>query len=149
TDHLIEQFAWLRENGYQPVTVDQILEANRGGTPLPDKALLLTFDDGYRSFYTRVFPILQAYQWPAVLAPVGNWIDTPSGQSVDFGGTLTERERFLTWSQISEMSRSGLVEIGAHTDNLHYGVLANPQGNVEPAAAVRIYDPKTNTYESD
>src|SRR3546814_4816267 len=39
TEHLVQQFAWLRENGYQPVTVDQILEANRGGKPLPDKAL--------------------------------------------------------------------------------------------------------------
>src|SRR5690606_39180892 len=60
TAHLEEQFAWLRENGYQPITVDQILEASRGGAPLPEKALLLTFDDGYRSFYTRVFPLLKA-----------------------------------------------------------------------------------------
>src|SRR5690606_14692514 len=36
TEHLTQQFAWLRENGYQPITVDQILEANRGGQPLPD-----------------------------------------------------------------------------------------------------------------
>lgn len=149
TDHLIEQFNWLRESGYQPVTVDQILEANRGGPPLPDKALLLTFDDGYRSFYTRVFPILKAFQWPAVLAPVGKWVDAPEGQLVDFGGTLTDRDRFLTWQQIGEMSRSGLVEVGAHTDNLHYGILANPQGNLEPAAAVRIYDRETGEYESD
>src|SRR3546814_6912801 len=49
TEHLVQQFAWLRENGYQPVTVDQILEANRGGKPLPDKALLLTFDEDRKS----------------------------------------------------------------------------------------------------
>src|SRR3546814_18085151 len=42
TEHLIEQFAWLRENGYQPVTVDQILTASKGGKPLPPRALLLT-----------------------------------------------------------------------------------------------------------
>ncbi len=149
TDHLIEQLSWLRASGYQPITVDQILAANQGGPPLPEKALLLTFDDGYRSFYTRVFPILKAYNWPAVLAPVGKWVDTPPNQKVDFGGTLIERERFLTWDQITEMSRSGLVEVASHTDNLHYGALANPQGNLEPAAAVRLYDPKSGTYESD
>ncbi|UYO92211.1 poly-beta-1,6-N-acetyl-D-glucosamine N-deacetylase PgaB [Pollutimonas sp. M17] len=149
TEHLIEQFAWLRENGYQPVTVDQILAASKGGKPLPPRALLLTFDDGYRSFYTRVFPLLKAYNWPAVLAPVSSWIDTPEDQSVDFGGKPTDRERFLTWRQIREVSRSGLVEIGAHTDALHYGILANPQGNLEPAAASRAYDPATDTYETD
>lgn len=71
TDHLVEQFSWLRENGYTPVTVDQILAARNGGPDLPEQAVLLTFDDGYRSFYTRVFPILKAFNWPAVLAPVG------------------------------------------------------------------------------
>lgn len=149
TEHLVQQFAWLHENGYQPVTVDQILEANRGGEPLPDKALLLTFDDGYSSFYTRVFPLLRAYNWPAVLAPVGAWLDTPLDQAVDFGGKPAERDRFLTWKQVREVSRSGLVEIGAHTDNLHYGMLANPQGNLEPAAAARAYDPSTGQYETD
>ncbi|HWK70194.1 MAG TPA: poly-beta-1,6-N-acetyl-D-glucosamine N-deacetylase PgaB [Burkholderiaceae bacterium] len=149
TEHLIEQFAWLRENGYQPVTVDQILAASKGGKPLPPRALLLTFDDGYRSFYTRVFPLLKAYNWPAVLAPVSSWVDTPEDQTVDFGGKPTDRERFLTWRQIREVSRSGLVEIGAHTDALHYGILANPQGNLEPAAASRAYDPATDTYETD
>ena len=149
TDHLIEQFTWLRANGYRPVTVDQILAAQRGGPALPDQAVLLTFDDGYRSFYTRVLPILKAFKWPAVLAPVGVWVDTPAGSSVDFGGKKVERSRFLTWSQIAEISRSGLVEIGAHTDALHYGVVANPQGNEQPAAAARIYDPQSGTYESD
>ena len=77
TERLIEQLAWLRENGYQAVSVDQILTARRGGTPLPPKAIMLSFDDGYSSFYTRVMPILRAYRWPALLAPVGYWIDTP------------------------------------------------------------------------
>src|SRR5690606_30794650 len=68
---------------------------------------------------------------------------------VNFGGKLTDRDRFLTWAQIREMSRSGLVEIGSHTDALHYGITANPQGNVEPAAATHAYDPATKKYETD
>lgn len=149
TDHLVEQFSWLRDNGYQPVSVTQILAARDGGPALPDQAVLLSFDDGYRSFYTRVMPLLRAFQWPAVLAPVGAWLDAPAEQLVDYGGQLTERERFLTWDQIAEISRSGLVEIGAHTDAMHFGVIANPQGNQQPAAAARIYDPKSGRYESD
>lgn len=59
TSALNEQFAWLKQNGYQPVSVEQILQAQNGGPALPNKAVLLTFDDGYRSFYSRVFPLLK------------------------------------------------------------------------------------------
>ena len=149
TERLIEQLAWLRENGYQAVSVDQILAARRGGPALPPKAVMLSFDDGYSSFYTRVMPILRAYHWPALLAPVGSWIDTPLNQPVDFAGTPRPRGEFLTWQQIREVSQSGLVEIAAHTDANHKGILANPQGNLEPAATTRSCDPKTNGYESE
>ena len=149
TERLIEQLAWLRENGYQAVSVDQILAARRGGPALPPKAVMLSFDDGYSSFYTRVMPILRAYHWPALLAPVGTWIDTPMNQPVDFAGSPRPRGEFLTWAQIREVSRSGLVEIAAHTDASHKGILANPQGNLEPAAATRRYDPLTKRYESE
>lgn len=149
TANLIEQFAWLRENGYQPVSVDQILAARQGGPALPTKAVLLTFDDGFRSFAERVLPILRAYGWPAVLAPVGAWLDTPVDKSVDFGGLPVPRSRFASEEQLLAIHRSGLVEIAAHTNNLHFGAQANPQGNVQPAAAARLYDPLTGLYESD
>ena len=148
TSALNEQFAWLKQNGYQPVSVEQILQAQNGGPALPNKAVLLTFDDGYRS-YSRVFPLLKAYNWPAVLAPVGVWLDAPAGKPVDFGGLMTPRDRFLTWQQVREVSDSGLVEIGAHTYASHYGGIANPQGNTEPAVANRLYDAKRGRYESE
>ncbi|MGE8638744.1 MAG: poly-beta-1,6-N-acetyl-D-glucosamine N-deacetylase PgaB [Achromobacter sp.] len=149
TDRLVDQLAWLRANGYQAVSVDQILAARQGGQPLPERAVLLSFDDGYRSFYTRVLPILKAYGWPALLAPVGVWMDTPADKPVDFGGSPEARDRFLTWDQIREISQSGLVEIAAHTDASHYGARANPQGNTEPAAAIRAYNAQTRQYETE
>ncbi|CRM07867.1 MULTISPECIES: poly-beta-1,6-N-acetyl-D-glucosamine N-deacetylase PgaB [Pseudomonas] len=149
TERLIEQLAWLRENGYQAVSVDQILAARNGGPALPPKAIMLSFDDGYTSFYTRVMPILRAYHWPALLAPVGYWIDTPLDKPVDFAGSPRPRGEFLTWQQIREVSQSGLVEIAAHTDASHTGILANPQGNLEPAATSLRYDPATKRYETD
>ncbi|TEA77256.1 poly-beta-1,6-N-acetyl-D-glucosamine N-deacetylase PgaB [Allopusillimonas ginsengisoli] len=149
TDKLIEQLAWLRHSGYEAVSVDQILEAKNGGKPLPPKAVLLTFDDGYSSFYTRVYPILKAYRWPAILAPVGAWVSTPLGEPVKYGDAIEPRAHFLNWDEIGEMSRSGLVEIASHTYDQHKGILANPQGNSEPAEATRRFDPKTGTYESE
>ncbi|VVN75835.1 poly-beta-1,6-N-acetyl-D-glucosamine N-deacetylase PgaB [Pseudomonas fluorescens] len=149
TERLIEQLAWLRENGYQPVSIDQVLAARKGGPDLPPKAVMLSFDDGYASFYTRVMPVLRAYKWPALLAPVGTWVDTPPNQPVDFAGNPRKRSDFLTWDQVREVSQSGLVEIAAHTDANHKGILANPQGNLEPAATTRRYDPVAKRYETE
>src|SRR3546814_5499781 len=47
------------------------------------------------------------------------------------------------------MAASGLIEVASHTHDLHRGILANPQGNSEPAAAARAYDSKNGRYESD
>jgi len=149
TGQLIAQFAWLRENGYKPVSVDQILAARNGGPELPPKAVLLSFDDGFSSFYHRVFPLLKATGWPAVWAPVGKWMDTPEDSDIDFGGLPTPRKRFANWDMIKEVAASGLVEVGAHTYNLHYGAQANPQGNTQPVAATYLYDAATASYETD
>lgn len=149
TDLFVAQMHWLRDNGYQPVSVDQILAASQGGKALPPKAVLLSFDDGFRSFYSRVYPILKAFGWHAVWAPVGDWVSTQPGKTVNFGGVEEPRERFATWDQVREMSRSGLVEIASHTYAQHEGILANPQGNTEPAETTHRYDAATHTYESD
>lgn len=149
TANLIGQLAWLRENGYQAVSVDQILAARQGGAPLPDKALLLSFDDGLSSFRERVLPILKAYRWPALLSPVGVWMDTPADQPVNYGGLPVPRSRFADEAQLREIVASGLVEIGAHSNNLHYGAQGNPQGNLQPVAIARLYDPRTHRYETE
>ena len=147
---LVAQFSWLRGNGYTPVSLDDIVAARRGGKPLPAKAVLLTFDDGYLSFYTRVYPLLRAFGYPAVLGVVGSWIEKPQDGLIQYGekGSVPQAS-FPTWAQLREMAGSGLVEIASHSWDLHRGVQANPQGNFEPAATARLYDPATGRYEGD
>ena len=147
---LVRQFAWLRGNGYTPVSLDEIVAARKGGKPLPAKAVLLTFDDAYLSFYTRVYPLLREFNFPAVLAVVGKWIDAPQGTVVLYGEKSSiPAASFPTWRQLREMADSGLVEMASHTYDLHRGVLANPQANLQPAATARVYDPATGGYEDD
>lgn len=147
---LAAQFAWLRGNGYTPVSLDDIVTARKGGKSLPAKAVLLTFDDAYLSFHTRVYPLLREFRYPAVLAVVGRWIDAPPGTKGLFGekDTVTEAS-FPSWGQLREMVASGLVEIASHSYDLHRGVPANPQGNLQPAATARIYDAASGRYEDD
>lgn len=150
TAALVRQFAWLRGNGYTPVSLDDIINARKGGKPLPARAVLLTFDDAYLSFYTRVYPLLREFNFPAVLAVVGKWIDDPQAAMVSYGekGSVSNAS-FPSWRQLREMAESGLVEIASHTYDLHRGVAANPQGNLQPAATARIYDAATGGHEDD
>ncbi len=69
---------------------------------LPPKAVLLTFDDGYLSFYTRVYPLLRAFNYPAVLGVVGAWIDDPQGGTAVLYGEKSNvtQASFPTWNQI-------------------------------------------------
>jgi biofilm PGA synthesis lipoprotein PgaB len=137
TATLIEHFTWLRQNGFTPVSVDDLLAAQRGERPLPDKAVLLTFDDGRRSFYTHVLPLLKIFGYPALASIVTSWIDAEPN-TVD-GGRALARADFMTWQQLREAQASGLVEIASHSHALHRGIPGNPQGNELPAAVTLLY----------
>ena len=148
TKNISRHFAWLQAHGYHPISVDDVLNAQSGKKPLPQKPILLTFDDGYESFYSRVYPLLKLYQFPAVSAIVGSWLQVENGKLVEYGDDKIQRSHFLTTQQITEMANSGLVEFASHTYNLHQGILANPQGNKMPAAVTLQYYPETKQYEA-
>ena len=145
---LVAQFNWLRAHGYRPVSLDDIVAAREGRRPLPDKAVLLTFDDGYLSTYTRVFPLLKLFAYPALVAPMVKWIESEA-EEIPYGDKKAPRAAFLNWRQLREMADSGLVEIASHSYDLHHGVTGNPQGNRQPAATTRIYLGATGRYEDD
>ena len=93
---LAAQFAWLKANGYHPVSLQQILDSRQGGPALPDKALLLTFDDGKKDVYTRVFPLLKLFRFPIVVALTGHWLNVPDGGMVDYDGVPIPRSEFVS-----------------------------------------------------
>jgi biofilm PGA synthesis lipoprotein PgaB len=144
TGNLIDQFTWLRLNGYTAVSIDDILAAESGERPLPDKAVLITFDDGFRSVATHVVPLLELFDYPAVISIVTSWIESDPGV-VQAGRTLTH-EDFLTWDQVRELAANPLIELASHSHDLHRGIVGNPQGNEEPAAATFAY--ADGRYES-
>nr|WP_255516240.1 poly-beta-1,6-N-acetyl-D-glucosamine N-deacetylase PgaB [Luteimonas suaedae] len=149
TQNFAAHLDWLHGHGYRPVSLSQVVDAAQGRGQLPDKAVLLTFDDGLRSVYTHAFPLLRAYGYPAVVAVITGWVDLPAGREVDYGPRPFGREDFVTWAQLREMRESGLVEIASHSHDLHRGVPSNPQGNTTPAAITRIYDAAAGRYETE
>lgn len=149
TQDLVQQLSWIDKNGYRPVSLQQIVDARVGGKPLPDKAILLTFDDGFESIYSKVFPLLKQFNYPAVIAIVGDWIQTPPDRLVQFGDIQAPRSAFVNWDEVREMVGSGLIEVASHTYSLHQGIITNPQGSLMPAAISRAYQAQGSQYESD
>lgn len=95
-----EEVKTLKNAGYTfltPKDLADILDEKMG---LPQRPVILTFDDGYRDFYTDVFPILKKYNVKAVAYIVPNFLNKPNNMDL--------------W-QLKEIVKSGLVEIGAHT----------------------------------
>jgi peptidoglycan/xylan/chitin deacetylase (PgdA/CDA1 family) len=149
TGRLAQFFDWLKGTGWAAVTLDDLTAAHRGARPLPDKSIVITFDDGYRSLYTHVYPLLKVYHFPIVSALVGSWMEGPQDGTVLYGDYRVPRSNFITWAEAREMQASGLVEFASHSYDLHRVVQANPQGTTSPAAVTWRYDPKTNRYEND
>jgi peptidoglycan/xylan/chitin deacetylase (PgdA/CDA1 family) len=94
------QLAWLRAHGYHAVSLRRVYDYWKHGYALPQKPVVLTFDDGYREDFTNVRPLLARRHWPGVLnLAVRNL-----------------RDGKLTVPQIRLMIRQGW-EIDAHTIN--------------------------------
>jgi biofilm PGA synthesis lipoprotein PgaB len=149
TQNLIAHLAWLKGHGYHPVSIGDLLDARAGKRPLPGKAVLLTFDDGLKSLYTRVYPVLRMFGYPAAAAVTGSWLEGDPAMAIKYGDRTLTAEDFITPAQMREMAGSGLVEFVSHGYDLHRGVPGNPFGNKLPAGTTRIYDKNAGRYEDD
>ncbi len=105
---------WLKSQGYTTVLPSQLAAYVDRGTILPEKPVLLTFDDGYCNNYTYAFPLLEKYHMKALISLIGVDSDLASDDIY-----RVEASCNLNWGEVAVMARSGLVEIGNHTYDLH------------------------------
>jgi biofilm PGA synthesis lipoprotein PgaB len=145
--NFLRQMDWLRNHGYRFVSIDDLLASRAGRRPLPDKAVLVTFDDAYQSVYVHAWPVLKMFHIPAVVSVVGSWLE--GSGSIDFDGKPQPRAAMISWAALREMVQSGLVDVGSHSWDLHRGILGNPQGNLQPAATNRRWLPEQNRHEDE
>lgn len=107
-----EQMAYLHQQAYTPITVTQFVSSiTTGGTALPERPVVLTFDDGFADFFTEALPVLKQYDFAATL-----YISTATVEGTS-RWLKYERETnrlMLTWEQLIEIS-SSRVECGAHS----------------------------------
>lgn len=107
-----EQMAYLHQHGYAPMTITQYVGVrSQGGTALPERPVVLTFDDGFADFFTDALPVLKKYNFTATLYVSTAFID---GVSRWLRHERETTRLMLTWEQLTEISSSG-IECGAHS----------------------------------
>ena len=93
--NLEAQLAWLRSNGYESITLTDLVYHLTLGWPLPEKPVILTFDDGYRDNYTYAFPLLKRYGYVGTFFLITCLIDNGD-------------PAYLSWDMVREMHQAGM-----------------------------------------
>ncbi len=90
-----QHLEFLRERGYTSISLEDLTLALQIGQPLPDKPIVLTFDDGYRDHYEHAFPLLQAYGFSGTFFLLTSPIDEG-------------HQGYVTWDQVIAMDAAGM-----------------------------------------
>ena len=103
-DVFADQVAYLDDAGFTAVTAGAVSAVLADGAgELPERPVVLTFDDGYGDFYSQALPVLKEHGFTATLFQTTGWI-----------GKEGEMKRMLNWRELAEVDQAG-IEIGAHT----------------------------------
>jgi len=99
------QMRWLKANGYHTITLDDLHANLKHGVPLPEKPIVLTFDDGHIEHYSYVFPLLRSLEMTGTFFIVA-----------DFATYAYTNPNYLNWKQAREMAEGGMrIESHART----------------------------------
>lgn len=101
-DLLDSELNYLSTHNYHVIGLTELYEALNGEFKLPENPIVLSFDDGYKNFYENAYPLLKKYNMKAIEFVITNVETAPA---------------YLSWEQIIEMDKSGLIEIGAHSQH--------------------------------
>lgn len=111
---LEKDIIWLIEHGYQTVFVNDLINYVNGAGELPEKPVILTFDDGCYNNYYYVLPLLKKYNVKATISIVGSFSEYACEEA-----SPSPVYSYLDWEDIIKMRKSGLVEFANHSYDLH------------------------------
>lgn len=113
-DQFESDLKYITEHGYSTVVMQDLIDFVYKGTALPEKPVMITFDDGYYNNYIYAFPLLKKYDCKMVLSPIGYYTDQYS-KTTDLSAVYSN----ATWENLKEMLLSGYVELQNHSYNMH------------------------------
>lgn len=136
TEDFKRQLELLKANNFHIITMDQYADFMLNNGKIPDNAVLLTFDDGYESFYTYAYPILREFGDTAT-----NFVIVAAVDGRRAGAPK------LTWDQMREMKQNGMSFYN-HTYDSHHLVTVDDKGTQKPALAHPEYLPNLHRPET-
>lgn len=113
-NHLRADFEYLKTHGYNVVSCDYVIKTVYAGKRLPDKAVMLTFDDGYLNNIKYAQPLLQEYSYSGLFSVVGDYTRLDKTNN-PHGGDFT----YFGWQDMADVNSDSLVEIGLHSFAMH------------------------------
>jgi len=122
-DRFEEQLEFLYRNGYQTLVADELYECVIGERAIPERSVVLTFDDGWRSLRTVAYPLLRKYGFRAVCFLIAGLVrdgGENSGRIVD-GSIKGDKEELCSWCEVREMHESGIVDFQSHS--MYHGLV--------------------------
>ncbi len=121
-DRFAEQMDWLARNDYRVVPLSALEDFLQGRRALPERAVVITIDDGYKTVYQYAYPILRKHGFPATVFLYTDFVGAGDA---------------LNWAQMREMVGSGLVDIQAHSKT-HSNLIERASGEDDAAYLKRI-----------
>lgn len=109
-----EDLKYIKSHGYTTILVQDLIDYTENKKDLPEKPILLTFDDGAFNNYLYAFPLAKKYEVKFVFSPIAKEAERYT-KAHDENPTYSH----ANWEKISEMSKSNLVEIQNHTYDMH------------------------------
>lgn len=111
---LEEDFQYMKNHNINPVSFEQLKLYVKKGERLPQNPIIITFDDGERSFITKVLPLLEEYEYPANMNLVGSLVELYTKN-----GDTDDRYAYLNEKDVKELAENEFVSLGCHSYNLH------------------------------
>lgn len=111
---LEKDMLWLKNNGYTPVFVNDLIRYVKYDGELPEKPVVLTFDDGTYNYKEYLLPLLKKYDFKATVSIVGSYTDIACEEAQP-----NPAYSYLDWQDVTELRNSGLVEICNHSYDMH------------------------------
>ncbi len=113
-DDFEQDLKYIKKEGYTTITDLDLINFKEKGTPLPEKPIMLTFDDGHLSYLEYVVPLLEKYQMKAVVSIVGSYTNDYTehpDKAVSYA--------YLSWEEVKMLSDSTHTRVANHTYDMH------------------------------
>ncbi|MCM1363826.1 MAG: polysaccharide deacetylase family protein [Faecalibacterium sp.] len=123
TSELKSDLDYIAKCGYTTVDVQDLIDFSNGKIDLPDKIIMITFDDGFQSVYKLAWPLLKEKKMKAVLSPVGVITELYTQN-----GDTNINYAYMTWDELREINMSDEFEVQNHSYDMHHSEKGERKG---------------------